>query len=303
MVRQQTDELAKGGHPTLQALIMPRADIPVSRPRDYVAAATPDLMTEPAARFFVDNFRVSTFFADVTDAREFDMPGFRKQLGEIQSGTLPPETETALRWAVGRMDHAQKIYEGEQSYLILQMILCRTVDNFLTYVSDLMTLIFRERPEVMRSNDKVSFNDVLQFSSMPELIAHLADRRVHELSYRGLSDLAKYFEEQMGIALAADPDALRYLAVSVEIRNLISHNRGRVNQMFLDRLKRLGEATNLRVGDEFTWAGNKVLDVMMNIDNAVNRLDERAVAHFKLPRTKTRLDVLPQEARMVVALA
>src|SRR5262245_24757605 len=144
---------------------MSRPDIPVSRPRDYVAATTPDLMTEPAAGFFVENFRIATFFADVTDARELDRPDLRTRLADLVRGTASPEAQAAVTWAVDRMNRAQKIYEGEQSYLILQMILCRTVDNFLMYVSDMMTTIFRERPEVMRSNDKVSFEDILQFTS------------------------------------------------------------------------------------------------------------------------------------------
>jgi hypothetical protein len=50
--------------------------------------------------------------------------------------------------------------------LIAEMLLCRQVDNFLTYLAELMSLVFHHRPEMLRSDEKVSAKDVLNHQTI-----------------------------------------------------------------------------------------------------------------------------------------
>src|SRR6266511_3891545 len=74
-------------------------------------------------------------------------------------------------------------------HLVLQMAVQRSVDNYLTYLSELLALLFRTRPETLRSSETVPLEEVLRHMSMDELIAALAERRVERLAYLGMADL------------------------------------------------------------------------------------------------------------------
>src|SRR5271157_4510607 len=50
---------------------------------------------------------------------------------------------------------------GRNEALICEMAVCRVVDNYLTYVSDLLGLIFSARPETLKSSEEVTLEFVL----------------------------------------------------------------------------------------------------------------------------------------------
>jgi hypothetical protein len=196
---------------------------------------------------------------------------------------------------------AAGLYEGAQGYLILQMILCRTVDNFLTYLTDLLVLIFRARPETMRSKETEMLKDVLQFSEMSDLVSYLADKRVMKLAFQSFDDLAKDVEKRTGLPISTDHDTLRYIAIAIEIRNLIVHNRGRVNRRFQDRMKKLDPtATQEAIGHEFVYSYRGILELIQQLESAVRNLDPRAATKSGLPLPCKRADVLPTRVAFVL---
>jgi hypothetical protein len=102
----------------------------------------------------------------------------------------------------------------------------RIVDNYLTYVAELLALIFRTRPETMRSEKQVSLRVVLSHDSMDDLIATLAEQQVERLSRAGLRELHDELSKSMGFALFEEPDARDGAARAVEIRNSWSTSAG-----------------------------------------------------------------------------
>jgi hypothetical protein len=109
---------------------------------------------------------------------------------------------------------------GAFSPLLLEMVLTRGVDSFLTYLSELFSLVFRSRPETLRSREQIRVEDVLEHESMDEVVAFLSERRVGRLAYAGLRDLAKEVESDLGLALFPEPGALDRAVSIVEARNL-----------------------------------------------------------------------------------
>jgi integrase len=55
----------------------------------------------------------------------------------------------------------------------MEMLLCRATDNFLAYISDLLSEILVARPEILRSwaNDSVRLGEILDFPTRAELLA------------------------------------------------------------------------------------------------------------------------------------
>jgi len=58
--------------------------------------------------------------------------------------------------------------------LLLELVLTRTVDNFLCFLSDLLALIYKAKPEMLRSSENEKLDFVLQFSDMDQLRSAVA---------------------------------------------------------------------------------------------------------------------------------
>lgn len=162
--------------------------------------------------------------------------------------------------------------------LLLELLLCRAVDNFLTYTSEILALIYRSRPETLRSNETERLDVILQYNSMDELVAALAEKRVNELSYLGLERLSNHLYKRLGFSLFELTDALTRAVRIVELRNLITHNRGVLNDRFLSRVSNFPA----RVGESVILEMRTVLDDINFLSRSVKDMDTRAAAKFSL---------------------
>jgi hypothetical protein len=122
--------------------------------------------------------------------------------------------------------------------LLFYMLHCRLVDNFLTYLSEVLVECFRAKPESMKSSEKIEISEVLQFDTFSELVDYVADKKVHSLSYQSILDLDDYFQSRFGVNIVLE-EAKSVLLKAVETRNLITHNRGIRNKRYMNKL---GEA-------------------------------------------------------------
>lgn len=114
----------------------------------------------------------------------------------------------------------------------LQMLVCRLVDNFSTYLSEVIREVLHAKPEILRSGEQVRVDYVLKFSSLEELTADLIDRKVADLSYRGFAELEKWFTEKLGVSLVDSESRRRDLIEVIETRNVFVHNRGIVGPKY-----------------------------------------------------------------------
>jgi hypothetical protein len=163
--------------------------------------------------------------------------------------------------------------------LLFEMMICRGVDNFLSYITQLLALIFRTRPETLRSSETVRLDAVLKHSTMADLVHELAERRVNQLSYQGMRDLAAYVSDRLGFVMFVDADKLNNAFRIIESRNLIVHNRGIVNELYLSRVG----SSPAPLGVPIPMDPNRVLDDLEFLEAAVRDIDARAAAKFGLP--------------------
>jgi hypothetical protein len=67
---------------------------------------------------------------------------------------------------------------------------------------------------------------ILEHAAMDDLLASLVERRVNDLSFKGIRALADYLSDRLAFDLFDSQDDLQRAVRIVEIRNLIAHNRG-----------------------------------------------------------------------------
>lgn len=178
--------------------------------------------------------------------------------------------------------------------LLLQMTLSRGVENYLAYLSEVLALLFETRPETMRAKidddsrrrgtqpEAVPLDLILEHTSMEELIAFLTERRVNELSYKGMAGITAYVSEKLAFSLFEDEEMSDRIVHLVEIRNLIAHNRGVVNRTYK---RRVGD-DSLVVGARIELDVNDVFDDLERLAGSVADIDARAVAKWALPSSE-----------------
>ena len=255
-------------------------------------AQPPDPMSEPCSRFFRDHWELMNFIAYVTqlatradEGAKITAETFLKE-PELFPDIVPPlepERQAELEKTIERGAGAIEALRA-QRHLVLQMMLCRGVDNCLTYISEILALIFRSRPETLKSSEMMRLDVLLQHESMDDLISTLAERRVDQLAYQGMGDLSTDVSERLGFSLLEQDEELEHAVRIVEMRNLIVHNRAVVNRRFLSRLPnfpaKLGETLELRSDDVF--------DDLEFLGQSCADIDERAALKFGLPRPISR---------------
>jgi hypothetical protein len=120
--------------------------------------------------------------------------------------------------------------------LTAELVYCRFVDRYLQYISDVLAGLFTLRPEMLKSNDKVEVEFILEHRSMEELVQSLIERKVMTLSYKGMREVSAYFTDRLKIPLFDSKEQLEVGVLAVEMRNLFTHNQGVVNRVFQERV-------------------------------------------------------------------
>ena len=215
----------------------------------------PDPMTEACSRFFTEHWEVASFLFFVF--------------------TIAAERDEQAERASSPIGAFQALKSRER--LMLELTLCKEVNNFLAYLTELLTSVFIARPEALRSSDKVRIDEVLQFSTVDDIVSYLAERRVLELAYGNIADLAAHFEK-VGLELFLESEETKAATRIIQARNLLTHNRGVVNRFFLSKVP--GHPCSL--GDVLPLVMDQVFLDIDFLAHVVCRVESAAIRKFGL---------------------
>ncbi|GAA0001897.1 hypothetical protein [Bradyrhizobium diazoefficiens] len=173
----------------------------------------------------------------------------------------------------------------EFSALFSRNLVVGMANNFFSYISESLQLVLQRKPEVLRSSEKLTNEEVLQFSDMSELVAYMADKKVNDLAYGGLKGLEDYVRDRLGEEMFSNSEERTRLTILAELRNIHTHNRGLVNEVFLKRVGRAAYGNMTFELGKLAHAGFE--DFAMLSRNAIEvavRLDENLASKFGIVR-------------------
>ena len=238
-------------------------------------AIPPDQMTEACARFFSEHDQLMQLLIFVSE-----LASRSDKVREIAAAALAKydqqQGEPTLAQQPNLQSASQTFRQHQQ--MLLEMTFCRNVDGFFVYVSELLAAIFQAKPETLKSAESVRLDLILSHTSMADLIATLAETKVSKLSYQGMRDLVRYLAERMGLMLFADPQEFSDAVRVTETRNLIVHNRGKINRTFLTRV----DSSTQAIGESVDLSGDSVLTDIELLARAVVDLEKQATSTFGL---------------------
>ncbi len=148
--------------------------------------------------------------------------------------------------------HHQKIIDNpnrfterlnEFSTLNSKNLTLNIVNGFLWYLSTILQEAMKRRPQMVKSKEKIEIETIFEFKNRRELVNFLIDRKINSLSYGSVSDLEDFIRNSLGVELFPNNRAKQLVQVFIEVRNVQIHNRGKVNRVFLKRVKDQGEFT------------------------------------------------------------
>jgi hypothetical protein len=168
-----------------------------------------------------------------------------------------------------------------------EILFCRGVNSFLTYLADLMTLIYEKYPKKLPSNKQATYGFCVEHHMAGDLIPALAEETVLGLTHQNFDALAQYFKKNLDLVLFKEDATAVKAALSVDIRNIITHNRGIVNRFFIQRNP--GFADDL--GKRVVLRKDESREMLADLGYCARQLDLRAIKKFGLAT----IEPLPKE--------
>lgn len=162
----------------------------------------------------------------------------------------------------------------------------RSVDNYLSYLADIIKAVLSKRPVMLKSDEQVRLDDVFQFTSFNDLTSFLIDRKVTRLAFTGITGLEEFIAQRTNMPLAQDDAQRSLLMVAVELRNIYSHTRGLVSEITLNRLRDIEHGLTIQKGKRFVADYDTLIPLTNNLILLARQLDKVMTQKFKLRRKR-----------------
>lgn len=140
-------------------------------------------------------------------------------------------------------------YRGWFDRQIAESLLTGAVDGFLTYLADLLAMVYEANPSALPDEANIPVSLALEMDDRDALVRELAGRRVRGLSRKNIDALNRPFQA-LESPLYRSEDERNALERAVAQRDLFAHSRGVVDHAYLRRVPdsetSLGEPLELR---------------------------------------------------------
>ncbi len=170
-------------------------------------------------------------------------------------------------------DKFTTVKEGK---VLSRILFSSIVDNFETYLSDILFEIYLAKPETLKSEQMVKVEDVLNCSDIQEFITFWAKQKIGKLqkgSVKGFIGENKQIKD-LSVFDRTTEDAIEKI---LQIRHLYSHRNGIVDDKFLKYFP--AGYTN---GTEHQMTIDEILDTLNYLSEIIDRLDNAATQKYSL---------------------
>ena len=159
----------------------------------------------------------------------------------------------------------------------VRLIYSSVIDSWERYLSDVLIEVHLSDTRTLKSNSQFKAKDILNCTSMHELIRLMADQKVGGLSRGGLKDFLDYLEDTTNISLFDSPTLVtikRFYAV----RNLFTHANGIIDRKFIHLIAQ----PSLRIGEEYAASIDDFCAMADIMTVSVSKLDSQLKQKYGL---------------------
>ncbi|WP_299225656.1 helix-turn-helix domain-containing protein [uncultured Psychroserpens sp.] len=168
---------------------------------------------------------------------------------------------------------------NQEGKILSRILFSSVVDNFETYLSDLLYEIFLAYPETLKSQQTVTIEEVLNCSDLQDFVKFWAKQKISKLQKGSVRGFIKD-TKQISDLQVLNKDEQDKIEKILQIRHLYAHRNGIVDEKFLQFFT--GEFT---IGSEHRMAIKKIFEKLDYLTDVVNRIDLSAINKYKLSRS------------------
>lgn len=170
----------------------------------------------------------------------------------------------------------KKLRQHSQEFI--EMIYSRQVDNFQTYIVNLVREILKVQPNILHNNHpQISIAQLLEVGSKDELISEIIENKVSSLANKGFKNIEEWCRAS-GIPLTVNKDFKNKLKEFIAIRNIIVHNGCIVDEKYL----RVAPQSKYEKGSLRKLAVDELNDAINIFSEIVKQTDKKSIDKFNL---------------------
>lgn len=173
-------------------------------------------------------------------------------------------------------ENPTKFTNVKEGKVLSRILFSSVVDNFETYLSDILFEIYLAKPETLKSEQMVKVEDVLSCSDIQEFITFWAKQKIGKLqkgSVKGFISENKQIKDLNVISNVVENEIERIL----QIRHLYSHRNGVIDDKFLKYFP-----TGYAHGVEHQMPIDEILDKLNYLSEIVDKLDKASILKYNL---------------------
>jgi len=165
---------------------------------------------------------------------------------------------------------------SQEGKILARILFSSFVDNFETYLSDLLYEIFLAIPATLKSTEQVTLKEVLNCSDLQEFVAYWAKQKISKLQKGSVKGFIKDNKQISGLDVL---DELKQKEIEriLQIRHLYSHRNGAVDEKFLQYF--VGEFT---LNSEHQMSISEICDRLCYLAEITDQIDSAAMTKYKL---------------------
>lgn len=157
----------------------------------------------------------------------------------------------------------------QEGRLLSRILFSSFIDNFEKYLSDLLYEIFLVIPSTLKSQEKVTVEEVLNCSDLQEFVKYWANQKISKLQKGSIKGFIKETSQISNLGVI-DDEIKNKIEKYLQIRHLYSHRNGIVDEKFLKHFPgkfKLNAEHKLSI-DEFCDIISKIADISNLVDLA-----------------------------------
>jgi Putative DNA-binding domain len=160
--------------------------------------------------------------------------------------------------------------------ILTRILFSSFVDNFETYLSDLLYEIFLANPATLKSNQQVTVEEVLNCSDLQEFVKYFSKKKLSKLqkgSVKGFINENVQIRD-LGIFDKVKQDEIEKI---LQIRHLYSHRNGSIDEKFLQYF-----AGKFTLNSEHQMPISEICDKLRYLAEIAHQIDLAAIAKYNL---------------------
>lgn len=165
---------------------------------------------------------------------------------------------------------------NQEGKILSRILFSSFVDNFETYLSDLLYEIFLANPSTLKSGQTVTIEEVLNCSDLQEFVKYWSKQKLSKLQKGSVKGFIKD-NKQISELGAIDDTQQNEIEKILQIRHLYSQRNGIVDEKFLQYFTGL-----FALNVEHQMAISEICDKLCYLVDITDQIDTKAIIKYRL---------------------